>query len=522
MNILRDSMSLMAAHPVKHAKRKRALSALCAAAVATALAGCAVGPDYKKPDVAGTDAYKDDAWKEQAGWKPAQPADVVERGAWWQVFGDPVLDDLIKQIDVSNQSLKQAEAQYRQASALVSGARASFWPTVSASVSATRTGRYSTSGGGTVTGGTVAAGKGVSNSYQAPLSATWEPDLWGSVRRTVEGDVASAQASAATLANTRLSLQATLAQTYFQLRIADEQKRLLDDTVDAYQKALDLTENQYKVGVAARSDVVQAQTQLKSAQAQAIDLGVARAQYEHAIAVLVGKTPAQFSLAPQPLKIQPPAIPLELPSVLLERRPDVAIAERQAAQANAQIGVATAAWFPSLSLSATGGYSNSVWSQLFEAPSRYWSIGPKIAETLFDGGARRAQTAQARAGYDAAVANYRQVALAAFQNVEDNIASLRILEQEAQAQDEAVRLAEQSLAIALNQYRAGIVSYLNVITAQNTAYSNERAAITLLGTRLSDSVGLVKALGGGWQAKDLPESRDISLRAQPPADAKHE
>ncbi|WP_249352112.1 MULTISPECIES: efflux transporter outer membrane subunit [unclassified Rudaea] len=484
---------------------------LCTSALAVVLSGCAVGPDYKKPDVPGTDAYKDDAWKEQAGWKPAQPGDTVERGAWWEVFADAELNDLMKQVDVSNQSLKQAEAQYRQASALVSGARASFLPTVTANLSATRTGRYSTSGGGTVTGGTVAAGKGYTNSYQLPISATWEPDLWGSVRRTVEGDVASAQASAATLANTRLSLQATLAQTYFQLRIADEQKRLLDDTVAAYQKALDLTQNQYNVGVAARSDVVQAQTQLKSAQAQAIDLGVARAQYEHAIAVLVGKAPAQFSLAAKSLKADPPKIPLELPSVLLERRPDVAVAERQAAQASAQIGVATAAWFPSLTLSATGGYSNSSWSKLLEAPSRYWSIGPKIAETLFDGGARRAQTAQARAGYDAAVANYRQVSLAAFQNVEDQIAALRILEQEAQAQDEAVKLAEQALAIAINQYRAGIVSYLNVITAQNTAYSNERTAITLLGTRYNDSIALIKALGGGWQAKELPEAKAIGV-----------
>lgn len=505
------SKSVMAANWIKRAKYTKALCMLCTSALAAVLSGCAVGPDYKKPDVPGADAYKDDAWKEQAGWKPAQPGDTAERGAWWEVFADAELNDLMKQVDVSNQSLKQAEAQYRQASALVSGARASFLPTVTANLSATRTGRYSTNGGGTVTGGTVAAGKGYTNSYQLPISATWEPDLWGSVRRTVEGDVASAQASAATLANTRLSLQATLAQTYFQLRIADEQKRLLDDTVAAYQKALDLTQNQYNVGVAARSDVVQAQTQLKSAQAQAIDLGVARAQYEHAIAVLVGKAPSQFSLAAKSLKAHPPKIPLELPSVLLERRPDVAVAERQAAQASAQIGVATAAWFPSLTLSATGGYSNSSWSKLLEAPSRYWSIGPKIAETLFDGGARRAQTAQARAGYDAAVANYRQVSLAAFQNVEDQIAALRILEQEAQAQDEAVKLAEQALAIAINQYRAGIVSYLNVITAQNTAYSNERTAITLLGTRYNDSIALIKALGGGWQAKELPEAQVIGV-----------
>ncbi|MFT3792597.1 MAG: efflux transporter outer membrane subunit [Rudaea sp.] len=478
---------------------------------AASLCACAAGPDYKRPDVPGASTYANDAYKEQAGWKPAQPGDAIARGAWWEIFGDPVLNDLEQQVEAANQSLKQAEAQYRQTAALVSSARASFWPIVSASLSATRSASYATSSGGN-------SGATISKSYQLPIAATWEPDLWGSVRREVEGDIASAQASASTLANTRLSLQATLAQTYFQLRIVDEQKRLLDDTVAAYSKALQLTENQYKVGVAARADVVQAQTQLKSAQAQAIDLGVARAQYEHALAVLVGKTPAEFSLAPaKTFAIAPPGIPLDLPSHLLERRPDVAVAERQAAEANAQVGVATAAWFPSLTLSASGGYSNSVWSQLLDAPSRYWSIGPKIAETLFDGGARRAQTAQARAAWDAAVANYRQVSLAAFQNVEDQIAALRILEQEAQAQDEAVRLSEQSLKITTNQYRAGIVSYLNVITAQNTAYGNERSAITLLGTRLNDSVGLVKALGGGWQAKDLPEAGAINLHSQAPA-----
>jgi NodT family efflux transporter outer membrane factor (OMF) lipoprotein len=493
-------------------KYKKIFCAVCASSLAAALTGCAVGPDYRKPDIPVAAAYK-----ENAGWKQAAPADAFKRGVWWEVYGDPVLNDLERQIGVSNQSLKQAEAQYRQAAALVSEARASFFPTVSASLTRTRTARYGSASGGIVSGGTVTGGAGISNSYQLPISATWEPDLWGSVRRTVEGDVASAQASAATLENTRLSLQATLAQTYFQLRIVDEQKRLLDDTVDGYQKSLQLTQNQYKVGVAARADVVQAETQLKSAQAQAIDLGVARTQYEHAIAVLIGKAPAEFSLAPSKLTIAPPAIPVDLPSTLLERRPDVAIAERQAAQANAQIGVAEAAWFPSLTLSASYGWQNSVWSQLLDAPSHYWSIGPKLAETLFDGGARSAQTAQARAAFDAAAANYRQVALAAFQNVEDNLAALRILEDEAKVQDETVKAAEESLRIALNQYRAGIVSYLNVITAQATAYSNERTAITLLGTRLNDSVALIKALGGGWQAAQLPEAGEISRRSQAPS-----
>lgn len=502
----KTNRAMQASHAGKHGRG----IAACTAILATVLAGCAAGPDYQRPDVPGAAAYANDAYKELAEWKPVQPADALDRGAWWELFADPVLDDLQKHALASNQSLKQAEAQYRQASALVSSARASFWPTVSASLSATRSGRYSSSSGSIVSGGTVIGGGGgstISKSYQLPVTASWEPDLWGSVRRQVEGDVANAQASAATLANTRLSLQATLAQTYFQLRIVDEQKRLLDDTVDAYRRAEQLTENQYKVGVAARADVIQAQTQLKSAQVQAIDLGIARAQYEHALAVLVGKTPAEFALAPvKGFALKPPTIPVGLPSQLLERRPDVAVAERAAAQANAQVGVATAAWFPSLTLSASGGYSNSVWSQLLEAPSRYWSLGPRIAETLFDGGARRAQNAQARAAWDAAVANYRQVSLAAFQNVEDQIAALRILEQEAQAQGEAVQLSEQSLKIATNQYRAGLVSYLNVVTAQNTAYSNERAAITLLGTRLNDSVGLIKALGGGWRAQDMREA----------------
>lgn len=488
-----------------------------------ALGACAVGPDYRKPELAVPAAYK-----ENANWKQAAPADAIRRGAWWEIFGDPILDDLERQVAVSNQSLKQAEAQYRQSAALVSSARASFWPTVSASLTATRSGRYGNSGGGIVSGGTVIGGTtGTGNtgsshpadSYQLPLSATWEPDLWGSVRRQVEESASNAQASAATLESTRLSLHAQLATTYFELRIVDEQKRLLDDTVAAYAKALKLTQNQYNVGIVARADVITAETQLKSAQVQAIDVGLARTQYEHAIAVLIGKAPADFTLPAQKLVIAPPAIPVGMPATLLERRPDVAVAERQAAAANAQIGVAEAAWFPTLTLSAGGGYQNSAWSKLLEAPSRYWSIGPKLAEVLFDGGARRAQSAQAKAAYDAAVANYRQVSLAAFQNVEDQLAALRILEQEAIAQDDAVKSAEHALAITINQYRAGTVSYLNVITAQATAYSNERNAITILGNRLDDSVALIKALGGGWEEKDLPAQGDIGLRSAAPADA---
>ena len=489
----------------------------CVSATIAVIAGCAVGPNYKKPELTVPTAYK-----ENPEWKQAAPSDALRRGAWWEIFGDTILNDLEKQIDVSNQSLKQAEAQYRQSAALVSSARASFWPTVSASLSATRSGRYGNSGGGIVSGGTVIGGTGdtgnpgsshPANSYQLPLSATWEPDLWGSVRRQVEESASTAQASAATLESTRLSLQAQLATTYFELRIVDEQKRLLDDTVAAYAKALKLTQNQYNVGVVARADVITAETQLKSAQVQLIDLGLARTQYEHAIAMLIGKMPADFALPAQKLTILPPTIPVDVPATLLARRPDVAVAERQAAAANAQIGVAEAAWFPTLTLSAGGGYQNSAWSKLLDAPSRYWSIGPRLAEVLFDGGARRAQTAQARAAYDAAAANYRQISLAAFQNVEDQLAALRILQQEAEAQDDAVKSAERALAITINQYRAGTVSYLNVITAQTTAYSNERNAISILGNRLDDSVALIKALGGGWEEKDLPAQGDIDLHA---------
>ena len=499
-------------------RRQFILVAACAA-----LSACAVGPDYKRPDVSAPAAFKENADWHASDWSRAQPADELKRGAWWELFGDATLSDLETQVDAANQSLQQAEAQYRQAAALVSEARANYFPTVSISASATRSGRYGGSDNSIVSGGTVIGGAASgtktnshSTSYSLPLQASWEPDLWGRVRRTVEGQAANAQASAATLESTRLSLHAELAQDYFQLRIIDEQKRLLTDTVEAYRRSLQLTQNQYDVGVVARADVVQADVQLKQAQVQAIDLGIARAQFEHAIALLIGKAPADFSLEPQPFKIPPPTIPAGLPSQLLERRPDVAIAERQAAAANAQIGVAESAFFPTLTLSATAGFQSSTLSKWLTAPSRFWSLGPQLAETIFDGGARRAQTAAARAAYDAAVANYREVALAAMQNVEDNLAALRILESEASAQAEAVAAAELSLRIANNQYRAGTVSYLNVITAQTSAYSNERNAITILGTRLNDSVALIKALGGGWSADELPAARDIDRNSQAP------
>jgi len=483
-------------------------------AIATSLllGACTVGPNYVKPGVAVPAAYKENANWHASDWSTAQPGDELKRGAWWEVFGDPVLNGLEAQVNVSNQTLVQVEAEYREARALVGEARASYFPTVAVSPSASRSGRYANASGLGLAPGEPDSSH-PTNFYSLPLSASWEPDLWGKVRRTVEANVDTAQAAAATIESTRLSLQALLAQDYLQLRITDEQKRLLDDTVVAYQKSLLLTQNQYNVGVAARADVVEAQAQLQAAQAQAIDLGIARAQFEHAIALLIGKAPADLSIAVVPLKLEtPPIPPAGLPSELLERRPDVAIAERQAAAANAQIGVAKAAYFPSLTLSASGGFESATFSRWLQAPSIFWSLGPQLAETIFDGGLRRSQTAQARAGFDAAVANYREVALAALQNVEDNLAALRILEQEAAVEDEAVKSSEKFLQITLNQYKAGTVSYLNVVTAQTTAYANERSAITILGTRLNDSVALIMALGGGWQASDLPPAHDISAR----------
>ena len=456
-----------------------------------ALPGCAVGPDYKRPEVPIAPAYK-----EGGDWKPAQPQDHLDRGKWWGVFGDPLLDALVEQVEISNQNVITADAQFRRAQALVAGSRAAYFPTLDAGASVVR--NRSPTG---VIGGTT-AGRTITN-HSATLNSAWEADLWGRLRRTVESGVAGAQASAADLAAARLSAQAELASSYFQLRILDAQRQLLEDTAAGYQKSLDLTKNRYDAGVAAKVDLVQAETQLKSTQAEAIDTGVQRAQLEHAIAVLIGKAPAEFSIAPVPLAVTMPRIPMALPSELLERRPDVAGAERRVAAANAQIGVAKAAFFPSLTLSASYGSRSADASQLFTAPSGFWSIGPALAQSIFDAGLRRAQTEQAVAAYDATVAQYRQAVLAGFQEVEDNLAALRILGQEAEVQEAAVRAARESVLLTTNQYKAGIVSYINVVTVQTTQLSNERTAMGILGRRLVAAVTLVKALGGGWSAAEI-------------------
>ena len=384
-------------------------------------------------------------------------------------------------------------------------ARSAYFPSVTGEVSATRSSGSSSSNSvrnaaGSVTSRTLAA------------DANWELDLWGRVRRSVESNTASAQASAADLESARLSAQAALAQNYFNLRALDTDRRILDDTVDGLERSLQLTQNRYTAGVAAKVDVIQAQTQLRTTQAQALDVGVQRAQLEHAIALLVGKAPSSFSIPAAPLAAVPPPVPVALPSSLLERRPDVAAAERRMAAANAQIGVAKAAYFPSLTLSASGGYQSTSMADWLTAPSRFWSFGPALAATLFDAGLRRAQTDQAIAAYDATVATYRQTVLTSVQEVEDNLAALRILEQEAAVQQEALAAARQSLELTLNQYKAGTVSYLNVVTAQTTALASERTAVDILSRRLVASVLLVRALGGGWSAATLPSGEGSSER----------
>ncbi|KWK94075.1 RND transporter [Burkholderia ubonensis] len=479
---------------------RRPLAAAVAFATAVLLAGCAVGPDYHRPDTPMPAAFKE----APAGWKVAQPADGADRGAWWRVYGDPQLDALIDKLNASNQTIAQSAAAYRQARALVAEARAAYFPTVglTASGSRSRTPRASLSSGSSSSFGGGSSGS-IGNSYSVGLDASWEPDLWGKVSRTVGAQRAGEAAAAADLANARLSQQATLAQTYFQLRTADTLQMLLDDTVASYARSLQLTQNRYAQGVAARADVIQAQTQLQSAQAAAIDNGVARAQYEHAIATLIGEPASTFSLPPLPLTAEPPVTPVGVPSALLERRPDIAAAERRAAAANEQIGVAISAFFPTLTLSAQGGVQSSVWSNLFTLPARFWTVGPQLAATLFDAGLRAAQTEAARATYDQDVAAYRLSVLTAFQDVEDNLASQRILAREIDVQRQAVDSAEHALAIVTNQYKAGTVDYLNVLTAQTTAFSAHQKLATIAGQRMVSSVGLVKALGGGWDVSQI-------------------
>jgi NodT family efflux transporter outer membrane factor (OMF) lipoprotein len=477
---------------------KKTFLFLAAAIPAIFLSACAVGPNYHKPSVETPNAFKE---APPEGWKRAQPNEGVLRGKWWEMFGDPALDALEEQVSVSNQTLAQAEAQFRGARAAVAAARAGLFPTVTAGAQVTTsrgsTSRSSSSNNGNSQSGTVTI-------YQVPVDFTWEADLWGRVRRQIESSVASAQASAGDVENVRLSLQAELAVDWFQLHGLDEQRRLLDTTVADYEKALQITGNRHDQGVASGADVAESQTQLETARAQAIDLGVARAQFEHAIAILTGKAPADLTIPVAPIASAPPVVPVALPSELLERRPDIAAAERRVAAANAEIGVATAAYFPSLGLSASGGFESTTLGKLFSLPNRFWSLGPSLLATVFDGGRRRAGVAQAEANYDATVAAYRESVLTAFQGVEDNLAAVRILADEATQQAAAVAAAERSLALTRNRYQAGIATYLEVITAQNAAFANQRAAGDLRVRQMTASVNLIRALGGGWSAEELP------------------
>ncbi len=470
-------------------------------------AACAVGPTYRRPSAPVPAAYKEAAPPAPAAgeWKTAQPQDGAQRGKWWEVFEDPALNALEEQVEVSNQNVAQAEAAFRGARALARGARAGLFPTVGTSPSATRS-----SGVTTRSSGVPGVPAGTATAYSLPIDLSWELDVFGRVRRSIEAGVAGAQASAADLEGVKLAMQAELAADYFALHGLDAEKQLLDATVADYRKALELTTNRFNQGVVSGIDVAQAQTQFETTRAQATDLSIARAQVEHAIAVLVGKAPGAFAVEPQPIRVPPPAIPAGLPSELLERRPDIAAAERRVAAANAEIGVARAAYFPTLTLSGAAGYESSTLSKFFSLPNRFWSLGPALAETIFSGGRRRAGVEQALAAYDASVAAYRESVLTSFQQVEDNLAALRILEAEARQQADAVAAAERSLAMAKNQYKAGITTYLQVITAQNAALTNETGAVTLLTRRMTASVNLIAALGGGWRESDIP-SRDAVL-----------
>jgi len=474
--------------------KTRWVEVLLAAAVLQ-FSGCTVGPNYHQPAVQAPPAYK-----EVGNWKPAQPNDQNLGGNWWTIFQDPQLDALELQVNVSNQNLKAAEAQYRQARAVLRYNRADYYPTVTAGPSATRT-RISAHRPppNSIFNGIT------ENDFVLPFDFSYQADVWGRVRRTVESSREQAQASAADLATVNLSMHADLAIDYFQARSLDAEEQLLNSTVKQYEQALDLTQSRFQGGVSSQVEVEQAKTQLQTTRATAIDVGVLRAQYEHAVAILIGKPPAEFSLPPLPLTAPPPHIPIGVPSELLERRPDIASAERLVASANAQIGVAKSAYYPLINLGASGGFESSTITTLLTGPSGLWSVGLSATQTVFDVGRRRALTDQARAAYDAQVAVYRQSVLTGFQQVEDNLAAVRILEDEAKVQDEAVAAAQRSLDLSITRYKGGVTSYLEVTIAQSAALGDQVTAVNILGRRMANTVLLIQALGGGWDKSSLPQ-----------------
>lgn len=456
------------------------------------LASCMVGPDYVRPSVdVGVQ------FKETPGWKPAQPqlADAPG-GAWWQMYNDATLNQLMQELNVANQNIAQAEARFRQAVALTQGARAPLLPTVSATGGATRAGGSATGLDGVVNSTSI-------STYSANALASWQIDIWGSVRRNIESTDATELALAAEVTGARLTAQTTMSLAYTQVRVLDEQKRLLQATVASYGRALKLTENRYKAGISGQADVAVARTQLESTRAQLIDLEQQRAIAENAVAVLLGRAPSSFSIAVQPVSLMPPKVPPGLPSELLERRPDISAAERRVASANALIGVATAAWFPSLTLNANTGFRSNDFTQWFSAPAQFWSLGPQLAALIFDGGARQAQISQARAQFDVQTAIYRQTVLNALQEVENAMIQMRVFEQEDAVQRLAVESARLSLRLARNQYDQGLIDYLSVAVLEATALNNERTYITLVGNRFAASLRLIAALGGGWSTQEL-------------------
>ncbi len=471
---------------------------------------CRVGPQYKRPTAPVPVAFKElpvDDSQGMASWKQAQPSDALARGKWWELYNDSELNALEEQVSISNQNLQAAEAQFREARYAVRIARSNLFPTVSATPSI-----VNARGSGT----TKLSSGSATTTYDLPVDLSYQADIWGSIRRSVQSSAETAQASFAQLENARLSYQAELAQDYFELRGTDGERELLETTVKSYQEYFQLTQDRFNSGVASGADVALAQTQLNTARAQLIDLGVARAQFEHAMAVLTGQAPASLSVSSRPITITPPPVPIGLPSALLERRPDIAATERQMAAANEQIGIAQVAYYPALSLGLAAGLESAEFLKWFSWPSRFWSVGPALAETLFDAGRRRAQVGQAQAAYDATVATYRQTVLTAFQQVEDNLAALRILEKEAQAEDEAVKAAQSALEISTYQYKAGTVNYLSVITEQAILLQDQVQAVNILTRRMSASVLLIEALGGGWNASQLPTPQNLASGKEPP------
>jgi len=480
---------------------RRLFSFACVCLSIILLSGCAVGPGYKPPTAPIAANYKEPP---PENWKEAQPQDTALRGKWWETFADHELNALVEQVNVSNQTVAASEAQFREARAAIRVAGADLFPSATVGADVTRT-RIASTRPITTTGFNV----GTNTFYQLPVDVSYEADVWGRVRRNIEANIETAQALGGDLESVRLSTQAELALDYFQLRGLDEERSLWETTIASFERALDVTKNQYEHGVVSQLDVAQAQTQLESARAQAIDTGVARAQFEHAIAVLIGKPPAEFGIDRKDFREDPPVIPVGFPSELLERRPDIASAERRVAAANAEIGVARAALFPQLTFSVTGGVETASLASLLSWPSRFWSLGPSLAQTAFDAGRRRALTQEAEAAYDSTAAEYRQAVLMAFQEVEDNLAALRILADEAQQQDRATETSQRSLDLALNRYRGGVTTYLDVITAQNALLANQRAAVGIRTRRMQAAVLLTKAVGGGWHRSELPSERDL-------------